>query len=123
MASAKIQMSAQADPQTSYEGAERAARSIRSRADIAPRVGIVLGSGLGALADDLEKPVAIRFDEIPGFAHATVEGHAGKLVIGHAGGVPVAAMQGRFHFYEGYSLDDVTFPIRVMKLLGVGTLI
>lgn len=116
-------MSAQANPQTTYERAERAARFIRSRTDLGPRVGIVLGSGLGAFADDLEKPAAIRYDEIPGFARATVEGHAGKLVIGSAANIPIAAMQGRFHFYEGYSLEDVTFPIRVMKLLGVRTLI
>ena len=116
-------MSAQANPLTNYERAERAARFIRSRVDVDVLVGVVLGSGLGAFADDLENSVAVPYDEIPGFAHATVEGHAGKLVIGSAGNIPVAAMQGRFHFYEGYSLDDVTFPIRVMKLLGVRTLI
>jgi len=106
-----------------YESAARAAEFIRSRARTDVSVGIVLGSGLGAFAEDLEKPVAIPYDEIPGFAHATVEGHAGRLVIGTADGVSVAAMQGRFHFYEGYGLEDVTFPIRVLKLLGVRTLI
>src|SRR5439155_22260386 len=66
---------------------------------------------------------AIRYDEIPGFARATVEGHAGRLVIGKSGETIIAAMQGRFHFYEGYSLEEVTFPIRVLKLLGVRTLV
>ena len=108
---------------TTYERAERAAKFIRPRADRDVSVGIVLGSGLGAIAEDLEGPTSVRYDEIPGFAHATVEGHAGRLVIGNAENVAVAAMQGRFHFYEGYSLEDVTFPIRVLKLLGVRTLI
>jgi purine-nucleoside phosphorylase len=116
-------MSAKANPLTMYESAARAAQFIRSHAKTDVSVGIVLGSGLGAFAEDLEQPVAIPYDEIPGFAHATVEGHAGRLVIGTAGGVAVAAMQGRFHFYEGYGLEDVTFPIRVLKLLGVRTLI
>ena len=116
-------MSAKANPLTTYESAARAAQFIRSRANADVSVGIVLGSGLGAFAEDLGQPVLIPYDEIPGFAHATVEGHAGRLVIGTAEGVTVAAMQGRFHFYEGYGLDDVTFPIRVLKLLGVRTLI
>jgi purine-nucleoside phosphorylase len=71
----------------------------------------------------LSNATTIRYDEIPGFARATVEGHAGQLVIGEIGDGAVAAMQGRFHFYEGYSLEEVTFPIRVLKLLGVRTLI
>lgn len=96
---------------------------IRSRATADVSVAIVLGSGLGAFADDLTDAVSIPYDEIPGFARATVEGHAGKLVIGKAGEVAIAAMQGRFHFYEGYSLEDVTFPTRVLKLLGVRTLV
>jgi len=116
-------MSAKANPLTTYESAARAAQFIRSRANADVSVGIVLGSGLGAFAEDLEHPVLIPYGEIPGFAHATVEGHAGRLVIGSAEGVNVAAMQGRFHFYEGYRLEDVTFPIRVLKLLGVRTLI
>jgi purine-nucleoside phosphorylase len=116
-------MSAKPNPLTVYEGAARAAQFIRARAEREVSVGIVLGSGLGAYAEDLGESVAIRYDEIPGFAHATVEGHAGRLVIGTAEDVTVAAMQGRFHFYEGYSLEEVTFPIRVLKLLGVRTLI
>jgi purine-nucleoside phosphorylase len=116
-------MSAKANPLSLYESAVRAAQFIRARIDADVSVGIVLGSGLGAFAEDLVEAVPIRYDEIPGFAHATVEGHAGRLVIGTVEGVTVAAMQGRFHFYEGYALEDVTFPIRVLKLLGVRTLI
>ncbi len=96
---------------------------IRARANAEVSVAIVLGSGLGAFADDLTHAVAIPYEEIPGFARSTVEGHAGKLVIGKAGDMAVAVMQGRFHFYEGYSLEEVTFPIRVLKLLGVRTLV
>ena len=115
-------MSARANPLTLYERAQRATQFIHSRTSTAPSVAVVLGSGLGAFADELSDATAIGYDEIPGFAHATVEGHAGRLVIGKAGNVAVAAMQGRFHFYEGYSLEEVTFPIRVLKLLGVNTL-
>jgi purine-nucleoside phosphorylase len=116
-------MSAKANPSTLFDRAERAAQMIRSRIKLKPPVAIVLGSGLGAFADDLSASTSIAYADIPGFARATVEGHTGQLVIGTAGEVPVAAMQGRFHFYEGYSLEDVTFPIRVLKLLGVRTLI
>src|SRR5437867_4655073 len=106
-----------------YERAEQAARFIRLRSNTDVSVAIVLGSGLGGFADELANSVAIPYVEIPGFARATVEGHAGRMVIGDAGGVCVAAMQGRFHFYEGYSLEEVTFPIRVLKLLGVRTIV
>jgi purine-nucleoside phosphorylase len=117
------QMSAKANPAALFERAERAANFIRSRVGSSPTVAIVLGSGLGAFADDLTNSTAIRYDEIPGFAQATVEGHAGRLVVGATENVTIAAMQGRFHFYEGYALEDVTFPIRVLKLLGARTLI
>jgi len=103
--------------------AQRAAEQVQSRTKLRPEIAVVLGSGLGAFADDLTDATAIAYKEIHGFAQSTVEGHAGKLVIGKAGNVPIAAMQGRFHFYEGYALDDVTFPVRVLKLLGVRTLI
>src|SRR6266404_1727865 len=106
-----------------YERAQEAARLIRSRTDVEVSVAIILGSGLGAFAEDLTDATAIRYDEIPGFARSTVEGHAGRLVIGKSGEVTVAVMQGRFHFYEGYSLEEVTFPIRVLKLLGAQTLL
>ena len=116
-------MSATANTSSRYERAQRAAEEIRSRANANPSVAIVLGSGLGAFADELTESTSLSYQEISGFAQATVEGHAGRLVIGKAGEVSIAAMQGRFHFYEGYSLEDVTFPIRVLKLLGVHTLI
>ena len=106
-----------------YERAEKAARVIREKTKTDVPVAIVLGSGLGGFADGLTDATAVPYDQIPGFARATVEGHAGRLVIGKAGDSLIAAQQGRFHFYEGYSLEDVTFPIRVLKLLGVRTLI
>ncbi len=108
---------------TLYDRAEKAARVIRARANLKPSVAVVLGSGLGAFADELTDAASIAYQDIPGFARATVEGHAGALLIGKASGVVLAAMQGRFHFYEGYSLEQVTFPIRVLKLLGVNTLV
>ncbi|HYW70988.1 MAG TPA: purine-nucleoside phosphorylase [Pyrinomonadaceae bacterium] len=116
-------MSARANPMTLYDRAQHAAEQIRSRINTAPTVAVVLGSGLGGFADELAGATAIPYKEIHGFAQATVAGHAGKLVIGQAGNVSIAAMQGRFHFYEGYSLDEVTLPVRVLKMLGVQTLI
>lgn len=115
-------MKAEAIP-TLYDRAQRAAEQIRSRAKAIPSVAIVLGSGLGAFADEITEATSIPYKEIKGFAQATVEGHAGRLVVGTAANKTIAAMQGRFHFYEGYALEDVTFPIRVLKLLGVRTLI
>jgi purine-nucleoside phosphorylase len=109
---------------TLYERAEHAARTIRSGwsgEDV--RVGLVLGSGLGAFADDLEDALPFPYEEIPGFARSTVEGHAGRLVLGRVGGVPVAVMQGRFHYYEGYALEEVVFPVRVLGLLGIKSLV
>lgn len=88
-----------------------------------PQVGLILGSGLGGLADKIENPIKISYGDIPNFPVSTVEGHAGQLVIGQLGDKQVIAMQGRFHFYEGYSLRDVTFPIRVMIGLGIKNLI
>jgi purine-nucleoside phosphorylase len=88
-----------------------------------PTIGLVLGSGLGVLADEIENPVVIPYSEIPGFSSSTVVGHKGQLVIGKLEGKQVVAMQGRFHYYEGHSLDAVVFPIRVMKLLGVETIV
>ncbi|HEX6185419.1 MAG TPA: purine-nucleoside phosphorylase [Pyrinomonadaceae bacterium] len=109
--------------ETLYERAEHAARFLRTRIDADVRVALVLGSGLGAFADQLEDAEAVPYVEIPGFARPTVEGHAGRLVLGRVGGVAVAAMQGRFHFYEGYTLEEVTFPIRVLGLLGAKSLV
>ena len=108
---------------TLYERVEHAARTIRTHFDEDVRTGVVLGSGLGAFADDLEESVAVPYEEIPGFARPTVEGHAGRLVLGHIRGVAVAALQGRFHFYEGYSRDEVTFPMRVFGLMGIKSVV
>jgi purine-nucleoside phosphorylase len=106
-----------------YERAEHAARIIRSRTTETPRIAVILGSGLGAFADDFENAVGIPYEDVTGFPCSTAEGHAGRLVIGKIDQVPLMAMQGRVHFYEGYSLEQVTFPIRVFKLLGIKTLI
>jgi purine-nucleoside phosphorylase len=84
-----------------------------------PRVGIVLGSGLGAVAEAIAAPVIVPYESIPHFPASTVEGHSGRIVAGRLGGAPVVAMQGRVHFYEGYSPLEVTFPLRVLGLLGI----
>ena len=88
-----------------------------------PRIAIVLGSGLGGFADDFEDAVRIPYDQIPGFPRSTVEGHEGQLIAGKVDSVPVLAMQGRVHYYEGYALEEVTFPVRTFKLLGIKTLV
>jgi purine-nucleoside phosphorylase len=106
-----------------YERAEHATRVIRSRISVEPRIALVLGSGLGGFADDFDEAVGIPYEEIPGFVRSTAQGHAGRLVIGKIEGVPVVAMQGRVHYYEGYSLEEVTFPVRTFGLLGVKTLV
>ncbi|MCS1350837.1 purine-nucleoside phosphorylase [Mechercharimyces sp. CAU 1602] len=96
---------------------------IASKISAAPEIGMILGSGLGVLADEITDAVHIPYDEIPHFPVSTVEGHAGQLVIGTLEGKQVAAMQGRFHYYEGYSQQEVVFPVYVMKALGVKTLV
>ena len=106
-----------------YERAEHATRIIRARINVEPRVAIVLGSGLGGFADDFEEAVSIPYEDIPGFKRSTAQGHAGRLVVGKVDSVPILAMQGRVHYYEGYSLEEVTFPVRTFALLGVKTLI
>ena len=106
-----------------YERAEHAGRIIRSRISVEPRIALVLGSGLGGFADDFDDAVAIPYEDIPGFVRSTAQGHAGRLVIGNVDSIPVLAMQGRVHYYEGYSLEEVTFPIRVFNLLGIKTLV
>lgn len=88
-------------------------------ANFAPEFGIILGTGLGALVNDIEVEHSISYAEIPNFPVSTVESHSGKLILGHLAGRRVVVMQGRFHFYEGYSMEQVVFPVRVMKLLGV----
>jgi purine-nucleoside phosphorylase len=106
-----------------YERAEHATRIIRSRISVEPRIAVVLGSGLGGFADDFEEAVAIPYEDIPGFVRSTAQGHAGRLVVGKVDSVPVLAMQGRVHYYEGYSLEEVTFPVRTFGVLGIKTLI
>ena len=106
-----------------YERAEHATRVIRSRISVEPRIALVLGSGLGGFADDFEEAVGIPYEDIPGFVRSTAQGHAGRLVVGKIDGVPVLAMQGRVHYYEGYSPEEVTFAVRTFGLLGVKTLV
>lgn len=96
---------------------------IRSQTATKPEYGIILGTGLGALVDDIEMETVISYRDIPHFPVSTVESHAGKLIFGTLSGKQVVCMQGRFHFYEGYTLQQVTFPVRVMKFLGIQTLI
>jgi purine-nucleoside phosphorylase len=100
-----------------------AADVIRARAPGRPAVGIVLGTGLGGLAHEIAVETSIPYEEIPGFPLSTVESHAGRLLLGRLGGKAVAAMQGRFHRYEGYDLRQVTFPVRVLHALGADTLV
>ncbi len=96
---------------------------IRQFTDIQPSVGVVLGTGLGDLVKEIEQDVVLSYQDIPHFPVSTVESHAGKLIFGNVSDKSVVAMQGRFHYYEGYSMQQITFPIRVMKFLGVHTLI
>lgn len=100
-----------------------AAEFIKSRSKYNPEIGLILGSGLGSLADTIENAEYYNYSDIPNFPTSTVEGHKGRLVIGTLQGKQVIAMQGRFHFYEGYSMNEVTFPVRVMKLLGISKLV
>src|SRR5687767_3395909 len=88
-----------------------------------PQVGIILGTGLGGLVKEITVEHVLPYNEIPNFPVSTVEGHSGKLIFGKLGGKNVMAMQGRFHFYEGYDMKQITFPVRVMKAMGVKTLI
>lgn len=103
-----------------YDQVVEAAEFLRIKLSaLAPRVGIVLGSGLGAVADAVAGPILVPYGEIPHFPQSTVEGHSGRIVAGMLGGAPVVVMQGRVHFYEGYTPQQVTFPMRVLGMLGV----
>jgi len=102
---------------------QKAASYILARTDSNPKIGLILGSGLGVLTEEIENAVKIPFEHIPFFTKPTAEGHKGELVIGKLGGVDVVALSGRYHYYEGLTLQQVTFPVRVMKLLGVERLI
>jgi purine-nucleoside phosphorylase len=102
---------------------EEAVEFIQSKTEFVPKTGIILGTGLGALVEEINVVQDISYQDIPHFPISTVESHAGKLIFGNLGGKKVMAMQGRFHYYEGYDLKQVTFPVRVMKALGVTTLV
>lgn len=102
---------------------EQTAAYLRGKISASPKVGIILGSGLGSLATIIQKTATISYNDIPGFPVSTVKGHGGELVFGRIGHTEVVLMCGRFHYYEGYSMDKITFPVRVMKALGAGTLI
>jgi purine-nucleoside phosphorylase len=102
---------------------DAAVQAVRAHTQATPGVALVLGTGLGALARQIEHPTIIEYSQIPGFPAATVESHAGRLLVGTLAGRSVVAMQGRFHRYEGYTLQQVTFPVRVLRALGARTLI
>jgi purine-nucleoside phosphorylase len=102
---------------------EEAAERVRLEGGPAPRVGVILGTGLGGLGEEIVVDAEVPYEEIPHFPLSTVETHTGRLLIGRLGGTPVVAMQGRFHRYEGYDLEEVTFPVRVMHLLGAEVLV
>ncbi len=106
-----------------FARAERAAKFILARTKLRPRIALVLGSGLGAFADEFAQATRIAYKKIPHFPRSTAVGHAGRMVIGRVGVVPVAAMQGRVHFYEGYSLKEVVFPMRVFARMGIRAVI
>jgi purine-nucleoside phosphorylase len=106
-----------------FSKAEAAVNYVRGRASVVPRVGVILGSGLGGFASQVRNAVVIPYADIPHFPQSTVAGHSGKLVLGTIAEIPVAVMQGRVHAYEGYTMDQVTFPARVLGLLGCTRLI
>jgi purine-nucleoside phosphorylase len=111
------------NPDSEFERAESAANFIFTKTDLRPKIALVLGSGLGAFADEFESSVRIPYAEIPHFPRSTAIGHAGQLVVGSVGNIPVAGMQGRVHLYEGYSAKDVAFPIRVFARMGIKAVI
>src|ERR1700731_2287053 len=106
-----------------FSRAESAAKHLLSHTSIRPRIGLVLGSGLGSFADELSQPVRIPYTTIPHFPHSTAIGHAGLMVLGFVAKIPVVAMQGRVHLYEGYSAQQVAFPVRVFARMGVRAII
>ncbi len=106
-------------PQDDFTHAESAAQFLLSQTPLRPKIGLVLGSGLGAFADELSEATRVPYAQIPAFPRSTAVGHAGQMVIGKAGGIPVAAMQGRVHLYEGYSTKEVAFPMRAFGRMGI----
>jgi purine-nucleoside phosphorylase len=111
------------DSQNLTQRVDAAVAAVREKTTHEPRVGIVLGTGLGGLVDEVRTEAVVPYEQIPGFPTPTVESHSGRLIFGSLGETPVVVMQGRFHRYEGYSLQQVTFPVRVLKRLGTETLI
>ncbi|MBT6650992.1 MAG: purine-nucleoside phosphorylase, partial [Flavobacteriales bacterium] len=101
---------------------KESAEFLQKKTNSQPKVGVILGTGLGGLVNEIDIKHSISYKDIPNFPLSTVEGHSGRLIFGNLGGKGVVAMQGRFHFYEGYPMDKVTFPVRVMKLLGIENL-
>lgn len=106
-----------------HDRIQLAAATVRGRSSLIPQVAVILGTGLGGLVNEIAADQVIPYEDIPGFPLSTVESHAGRLILGTLRGTPVVAMQGRFHRYEGYSLQEVTFPVRVMHALGARTLV
>jgi len=109
--------------QTYQEQIDSSYRFLASKTAVKPEIGIILGTGLGGLAKEIQTTTIISYSDIPNFPVSTVETHAGKLIVGSLGGKKVVVMQGRFHFYEGYTMQQITFPIRIMKKLGVHTVL
>lgn len=105
-----------------YEKLEKCYEYIRSRTDLVPRVGLILGSGLGGYAKNMKVQTEIPYQDIPGFPVSTVQGHDGKFLLGYIGSVPAVVMKGRVHYYEGYAMSDVVLPVRLMKKMGIGIL-
>jgi purine-nucleoside phosphorylase len=105
------------------ENIQRAVDEVREKTDMVPEVALILGTGLGGLAQEIDCSAEISYTDIPGFPLSTVETHAGRLLFGELGGKKVVAMQGRFHLYEGYSMQQITFPVRIMRALGAASLI
>ncbi|MEL7020628.1 MAG: purine-nucleoside phosphorylase [Bacteroidota bacterium] len=106
-----------------YDQIQTAIDYLRTQTDWQPEIGIILGTGLGALADEIQKVASVPYHQIPYFASSTVQSHKGELIFGTLAGRKVVAMAGRFHYYEGYSMQQVTFPVRVMKFLGIKQII
>ncbi|MCC7441748.1 MAG: purine-nucleoside phosphorylase [Bdellovibrionales bacterium] len=106
-----------------YQKLRDAVAAVQGRTSLKPEVGVILGSGLGSIADELTEGVAISYSDIPHFHGTSVEGHSGRMVLGRFHGVPAVFLQGRFHYYEGYPMDEVVFPTRVISALGIQTLV
>ncbi|WP_020536345.1 purine-nucleoside phosphorylase [Lewinella cohaerens] len=106
-----------------YDTIQDAVNYLKSQSDLSPRFGLILGTGLSGLADEITDATEIAYGDIPHFPVSTVQSHRGKLIFGKLAGIPIVAMAGRFHYYEGYSMEQVTFPVRVMKFLGIERLI